>query len=129
LALGFVAGLRTLTAPAVLFLQRGGIAGYILGIGAVFEMVLDAMPRTPNRTGAAGLTFRIISGFLVGWIFCGSHGTNAILGALLGAVGALAGTFLGLRVRLAAIRRLGALPAALIEDAAAVGLAVLAVTR
>lgn len=54
LLLGFVAGLRALTAPAVLFLQRGGIAGYFFGVGAIFEMVMDAMPQTPARTGAQG---------------------------------------------------------------------------
>jgi uncharacterized membrane protein len=129
LTLGFVAGLRTLAAPAVLLLQRGGIAGYLLGIAAVFEMVVDAVPRVPARTGAPGLTFRIVSGMFVGWAFCSFHVVNPILGALLGGVGAVAGAFLGLRIRLAAIQRIGAFPAALLEDVVAVGLAVLVVTR
>lgn len=118
-----------MTAPAVLFLQRGGIAGYVLGVGAIFEFIVDAMPRAGSRTNPIGLTFRSISGIVVGWALCSFHGANPYFGALLGWGGAIAGAFLGLRVRLAAIQKLGALPAALLGDVVAVGLALLAVTR
>ncbi len=129
LLLGFVAGLRSFTAPAAVFLQRGGVAGYLFGVGAILEMIMDAMPRTAARTSVQGLTARIVSGIVVGWFFCSFHGANALLGALLSVVGALAGTFLGLRARLAAIARLGARSAALLEDFMAIGLAIFAVAR
>lgn len=128
LLLGFVAGLRSLMAPAAVFLQRGGIAGYLFSVGAILELIMDALPRAPARTGAQGVIARIISGIVVGWFVCSFRGANPFLGALLSVAGALAGTFIGLPVRVAAIQRLGALPAALLEDFVAIGLTIFAVT-
>lgn len=122
--LGVVAGLRSLMAPAVLYLARGGIAGYILAVAALAELVGDIMPKTPPRTFPPALIARIVSGGFVGWILCAWHGASPIAGAIVGVVGALIGTYGGKAVRLWLIERAGAIPSALIGDAVAIGLAV-----
>ena len=127
--LGVVAGLRTFTAPAVLFLARGGWAGIVLGVLALAEFGVDLMPNTPARTGPPGLAARIVSGAVVGWFFAGAAGAPAAAGALAGVVGAVVGAFGGKAVRFAAIGWIGAIPAALLEDLVAIGLAVFVVTR
>lgn len=43
--LGLVAGLRAFTAPAALFLSRGGIVGIILAFLAVAELIGDMLPK------------------------------------------------------------------------------------
>jgi uncharacterized membrane protein len=130
LALGLVAGLRTFTAPAAVFLARGGIAGIVLACVALGELIADKLPKIPARTSPPALIARIVSGGFVGWYFISSSdGGSAILGAGLGVVGALIGAFGGVRVRRFAIDRIGAIPAALCEDAIAIGLAAFVVTR
>ncbi len=51
------------------------------------------------------------------------------MGAIAGIIGALLGTYGGHAARLAAISAIGALPAAILEDAVAIGLAFIIVTR
>jgi uncharacterized membrane protein len=122
--LGIVAGLRALTAPAVLYLARGGIAGFILAVGALAELVGDILPNTPARTFPLGLIARIVSGAFVGWMLCAWHGGASWAGAVLGIIGALIGTYGGKAARLWLIERVGGVPAALIGDVAAIGLAI-----
>jgi uncharacterized membrane protein len=129
LAIGFVSGLRTFTSLAAIFLERGGVWGYILGVCAIGEYVVDAMPWTPSRTAPVGLIARSISGAIAGWFIAGMHDGNAIVGAIAGVVGAVIGAFGGRAARAAAIRAIGALPAAYLEDAVAIGLAFVIVTR
>jgi len=129
LAIGFVSGLRTLTSLAAIFLERGGVLGYVLGVCAIGEYVVDAMPWTPSRTGALGVSARVVSGAVAGWFIAGSHGGNTIWGLIAGIVGALLGTYAGHAARLAAIAAIGALPAAILEDVIAIGLAFVVVTR
>lgn len=59
----------------------------------------------------------------------GANSSLAIVGAILGIVGALVGAYGGRLVRIAAIARIGAVPAALAEDLIAIGLAAFIVTR
>jgi uncharacterized membrane protein len=127
--LGFVAGLRTLTAPAAVMLARGGIVGYILAAFALGEYVVDALPGTRARTAFPSVVVRSLSGAFVGWTVATMHGGSHAVGALAGIIGALAGTYGGKAARLAAIVRIGAIPAALAEDAVAIGLAAFLVTR
>ncbi len=127
--LGVVSGLRTFTALAVLFLTRGGITGYILAVAAVAEYVGDLMPKAPSRTRPAGLVGRIVAGAIVGHFMVGPDGWIAISGPALGIAGALVGAYGGVAVRLEAIKKIGPIPAALLEDVVAIGLAFLAVTR
>jgi len=124
LLLGVVAGLRSLTAPAALYLARGGIAGYVLTVAALGELVGDMLPKTPPRTFPPGLIARIASGAFVGWMLCAWHGAASVAGALVGVIGALIGTYGGKAVRLWLIERAGGVASALIEDVVAIGLAI-----
>jgi uncharacterized membrane protein len=127
--LGFVAGLRAFTAPAALAFSRGPILTAIGVLAALFEYVMDLLPSTPSRTDPRSLVVRIVSGGFCGWVIAAAWGGSAIAGAVAGVAGALAGAYGGHAARLAAIARIGAVPAALVEDVVAVGLAVLIVTR
>ena len=127
--IGFVSGLRAVTSLAALLLVRGGLWGYVLALGAIGEYVADASPWIPSRTAFPSIVVRPLSGAIAGWLLVQMHGGTAWIGALAGIVGALAGTYGGHAARLAAIARIGALPAALTEDAIAIGLAALIVTR
>lgn len=129
-ALGLVAGMRTFTAPAAVVVARGyTIAGLILILAAIGEYIVDLLPRTPSRTRLTGVGVRVVSGAFSGYMIAGMHGTSGLWGAIAGIAGALAGTYGGHAARLALIARAGAIPAALAEDAVAVALAVLVVTR
>ncbi|MFN6558711.1 MAG: hypothetical protein RMY28_002750 [Nostoc sp. ChiSLP01] len=127
--LGLVAGLRSLTAPAALFLARGGIIGIVLAVLAVGELIADKLPQIPSRTSPPALIARILSGGIVGWLITGANSSFAIVGALFGVVGALVGAYGGRAVRIAAIEKLGSIPAALAEDVVAIALAAFIVTR
>ncbi|QMS88248.1 hypothetical protein HUN01_11830 [Nostoc edaphicum CCNP1411] len=127
--LGLVAGLRALTAPAALFLARGGIIGIVLAVLAVAEFIGDMLPQIPSRTSPPALIARILSGGIVGWLVTGANSSFAFVGALFGIVGALVGAYGGRAVRIAAIERIGAVPAALAEDVVAIALAAFIVTR
>ncbi len=129
LLLGIVAGLRTFTAPAVLWLVRHrSPAAYVLGLFALLELAADLHPKAAPRTGAAGLSARVLSGAFCGWAVSAPAGRSAILGAAIGALGALAGAYLGLAARTRAISRIGRVPAALLEDAVAIAGAIAIVT-
>jgi uncharacterized membrane protein len=119
LFLGFIAGLRTFTAPAVLWLlKHGTVWAYVLGACAVAEYVGDLYPNAPPRTDLAGVLARLISGGFCGWAVTST--SDRVLGIILGGVGALAGTYLSYRARMRAIQFVGRVPAALIEDAVAI---------
>lgn len=125
LLLGVVAGLRTFTAPAVLWLLRhSGWTAYGLGVLALAEYALDLNPKAPARTGAVGLTARLISGAFCGWALTTAAGSPVVLGALLGAAGAVAGAYGGLAVRTRMIALIGRVAAALLEDAFAIAASV-----
>ncbi len=128
--LGLVAGLRSLMAPAVLLLARHvRVAGAILAVLAAAELIADTSPMTPARTAPGPLVARILSGAFCGWfVVSGSIGIQ-VAGVVAGVLGALVGTYGGYVARLAAIERIGAIPAALAEDIVAIGLALFAVTH
>jgi uncharacterized membrane protein len=127
--LGVVAGLRSLTAPAVVLLAaRDWLAGGIVAVLAAGELVADMLPATPSRTTPVPLGARIVSGAFVGWFVTPGSSTARVVGALVGVAGALVGTFGGYALRIRAIAAIGATPAALVEDVVAIGLAVAAVT-
>jgi len=136
--IGFFAGLRSLTAPAVtawavhlgwLRIARplsliGEIPSVvILTVLAVGELVVDKLPKAPNRTSAPGLIARIVTGGLAGACVAAGGGQGALLGALLGGVGGVAGCFLGFQARTRLVRASGTrdLYVALLEDLIAVG--------
>jgi uncharacterized membrane protein len=128
--LGIACGLRAFTPPAVLWLMRyGGIWGYLLAAAALFEYVGDLQPKAPSRTSAPGLIARILSGAFVGWALALPTGSSIPVAAIVGAAGAVAGAYGGVALRMRAIAAIGAVPAAIAEDAIAILLSVLLVSR
>jgi uncharacterized membrane protein len=143
--LGMVAGLRSMTPPAVVawathfgWLQLDGTplaflasapARYILLAAMLGELVADKLPFTPARTGAGPFTARIVSGGLVGAALAASAGGLLVAGAVVGALGGVAGTLGGYRARTGLVRslRVPDAPVALAEDAVAIGTALLVV--
>ena len=135
--IGIFAGLRSLTAPAAtawaarlgwLRLERplsliGSVPSVvILTILAVVELVMDKLPKTPNRTSPPGLIARIVTGGLTGACVAESGAQGALLGAVLGAVGGVAGCFGGYYVRTRLVTALGSpdFNIALLEDLVAI---------
>ena len=131
--LGVVAGLRSMTAPALL-----AVAGYrgwartarvlrqaravkVASALALGEIVADKTPYIPNRTEPASLTWRIASGALVGGAFCASKHKPVAMGVLAGGFGALAGTYGAFYLRHRLAERFPDRLIALAEDAIAVG--------
>jgi uncharacterized membrane protein len=139
--MGVVAGLRAMTAPAAVswaarmgpldldgswlaFLGRS-FTPWIFTVLALVELVTDQLPATPSRTVPVQFGARILSGALCGAAI-GTSGGGPVGGLLAGAAGAVAGTLGGhaARARLAAAFR-GDRPAAFLEDALAIGGAIL----
>jgi uncharacterized membrane protein len=121
LLLGLSSGLRTFTAPAVLFLfLHNRVAGIVLAILALGEYVLDQLPTTPSRTTPGPLAARVVSGAIVGWFSTPTHA----IGLVIAIIGAVIGAFGGVKVRLWTMKQIGPVPAGLIEDLIAIGIAV-----
>jgi uncharacterized membrane protein len=136
--IGVFAGLRSLTAPAVVawavHLGRLKLDGPLAHIGdtvsvvilrilAVGELIADKLPKTSSRTAALGLGARIVTGGLTGACVMVAGGQEAILGALLGAAGGVAGAFGGYQARTRLVKALGTrdIVVALAEDVVAIG--------
>jgi len=144
--IGVVAGLRSLTAPAVvswgarlgwLHLENTGLAflgapitPYILSALAIGELISDKLPKTPSRKAPGPFIVRIVIGALCGAALCAAS-ASLIGGLLAGVLGAVAGTLGGYEFRARLVRAIGGkdLPIALLEDAIAVGGAVLIVSQ
>jgi len=147
LGIGIVAGLRAMTAPAVVawaahlgWLNLSGSylafmgskwAVAIFTLAALGELVNDPLPKTPARTAAGPLTARIVMGALSGACLAVAGGASLMVGAILGAVGAVVGTFAGYKARVGLVKSLGVpdLAVAIPEDLIAIGLALLLVRR
>jgi uncharacterized membrane protein len=115
LGIGFVAGLRSLTAPAAvswaahlgfLSLQHTPLAFMgstaavaILSLLAAGEYVGDLLPKTPRRTEPGPLIARMVTGGLSGACLFVSDNRSLLIGVLLGAVGAVIGAFAGYEAR------------------------------
>ena len=101
------------------------IAVIIITLLAIGELVTDQLPNTPSRKVPMHFGARVVLGALTGALLMPG---SWIIGALLGAVGAIIGTLAGAEVRASLAKAFGRdLPAALIEDVAAIVLAVLVV--
>jgi uncharacterized membrane protein len=66
---------------------------------AMVELVSDVLPKTPPRTAPPGLIARIIMGGLSGACIYAAAAATPIMGAVLGIVGALIGTYGGYHIR------------------------------
>ena len=110
-AIGVVAGLRSMTAPAVVawaarlgWLNLQGsplawigstVAVVVFTLGALAELVADQLPKTPARTKPIGLTARIVMGGLSGACLCAASGVHRPVRAVLGGIGGIVGAFAG----------------------------------
>jgi uncharacterized membrane protein len=145
--IGVVAGLRSLTAPAVvawgahrnwmplqhtpLSFMASTPAMVIFIFLAIGELVADQLPSTPSRTAPPGLITRIVTGGLCGACLAAAGTQSLILGVLLGIVGALVGAFGGFQARNGLVKALKVpdLVIAILEDLVAVGGAFFIVSR
>lgn len=141
LLIGIVAGLRAMTAPALVswgaylgWLNLNGTwlaflgnawTHWVLTLFALGELVTDQLPSTPSRKVPVQFGARIVTGGLSGAAI--GAGSGALIGGLLaGIAGAVIGTLGGsaFRGRLAAAFGSDR-PAAIIEDVVAIGGALL----
>jgi uncharacterized membrane protein len=145
--IGIVAGLRSLTAPAVvswaahrnwidlhntsLSFMGSTAAVVIFILLALVELVADQLPSTPSRTKPVGLIARIVLGGLSGACVAVAGAQSMLLGAVLGAVGGVAGAFAGYEVRTRLVRALKVpdFVIAILEDAVAIGGGLFIVSR
>jgi len=144
--IGVVAGLRSMTAPAVVawaahlgwihlhgsplaFMGSAWAVG-IFTVGALGEFVADQLPSTPARTTAVPLAARIVMGLLTGACLGIAEGASIRLGAMIGVIGAIAGAFGGYQARVRLVRglRVPDVAIAIPEDLVAIGLGLLLVS-
>lgn len=137
IGIGVVAGLRALTAPAVLvwsvkrnWLRLGSppFATLISGAAskkitqlAASELIADKLPVTASRLNAVPLASRVVSGALCGATIYAVVKRPLSQGAVLGGVGAIAGAFAGYHTRKRLSRDMPDLAVAVLEDALAIG--------
>jgi uncharacterized membrane protein len=138
--IGVVAGLRALTAPAVVSWAASSYIGWIpvedkwswwvghpitvavLTVFAVVELVTDQLPKTPSRKTTSQFLVRLITGAFAGAVLgSGWHHTFAALGA--GIIGAVIGTLCGYEFRKRLVAATGGrdFPIAVLEDVIAIG--------
>lgn len=140
--LGFTAGARTFTPPAlasiaatagwlpvgdslVAFLANGWLCAGLV-ILALLELWGDKRPQTPSRKTPGAAIARLLSGALCGAAIAAT--TALWSGAVIGALAALAGTWACHAGRMQLARSFGQdVPAALVEDVLTVLLAALAI--
>jgi uncharacterized membrane protein len=139
---GLVSGFRSLTPAAVLAwavqgrpdlqssplaFMTGSIAAYVFTGLALIELITDKLPFTPSRLTTVPLTARILLGGLCGATVAVAGGSTLLVGAIIGALGGVAGSFLGYHVRrnLTSAKKVGDLVVALAEDVVTIGAAFL----
>jgi uncharacterized membrane protein len=136
--IGAVAGLRTLTPLAAvswaahlgwLHLENtwlaflgSAAAAYITSLLAIGELINDKLPKTPSRKAPAPFIARLVVGGLCG-VALGAAADAMAGGLIAGVLGAIAGTLGGYEFRSRLVKATGGkdLPIALLEDAIAIG--------
>ncbi len=113
--IGAVAGLRSMTAPAVVswavqqkwlrtpgrslnFLKSKRTAAIVSALAAG-ELVVDKLPKAPNRTVPVSLAARAVSGGVCGAVVCASKRGPVLQGAAVGALAAVGSSFAGYALR------------------------------
>lgn len=143
--IGVVAGLRGATAPAAVswgaylgWIDLSGswasfmgapVTPWIWSVLALLEYVTDQLPNTPSRKTPPQFGARLLSGAFAGAVL-GTATGNWIVGLLLGLVGAVIGTLGGYEARRSLVAATGGrdLPIALLEDAVAIVIGLVAVS-
>ena len=146
-AIGVIAGLRSMTAPAVVAWAahlkwldlRHTWAAFLASILtlsiltalALLELVGDKLPKTPSRKTPGPFVARIVLGALSGGALCEAARQSSIAGMILGGLGAVVGTLGGYeaRTRLVKAWNLPDIVVALLEDAVAIGGGLFLVSR
>lgn len=137
--IGTVAGMRSMTAPAIVS-RLAGAAGIdvdktgvdflhnpiiprVMSILAAGEVIADKLPFIPSRVTAFPLVTRAVSGAVSGAALCSSKKRSPVLGAIFGAVGAVAGSYAAYALRKRIVKSLKVPDAvvAIAEDALAIG--------
>jgi uncharacterized membrane protein len=137
--LGIAAGMRTMTPIAVVcwcarlgLLPLSGwesVAGslpvvILLTVAALAEYVVDLLPKTPSRTDPPLLISRLVMGAAAGALAWHALMEPVAGGVLMGAIGALIGTFAGHKVRVTLGRWVGRdWPIGVLESALALAFA------
>ena len=138
---GIAAGLRSMAGPALLSqhlserpmweldspaerMLAHPAAQILLGLGALGELVGDKLPSTPSRLEPRSLVFRAICGAIGGGVLMHRARRPPLLGAALGALGAVGGASVGYHAR-KAIARQGVPDAAVavVEDVFSIAIA------
>lgn len=121
-AIGALTGARTMAGPVLLcerfehawvpadakpmrWLQSGKVTMVARAFAAI-EMFVDKLPVAPRRTSAVALVPRMLVGGFSGAALAMMHRRGWAIGAVLGAIGAIAGAFAGYRVRVLLSERL-----------------------
>lgn len=136
--LGVVTGMRSLTGLAVLcwFVHAGYLPlddtwAYWIGklstciivtLLALAELIVDKLPKTPNRTALGPLLARVVIGGMIGWIVAMGLQGSDVEGIILGVGGVLIGAFAGYLIRRELVIRSGGKdwPVAVVEDVSAI---------
>jgi uncharacterized membrane protein len=145
--IGIVAGLRSMTAPAVVawaahlgWISLAGSPVAFMGsmwalvlfsLGALAEYVVDQLPSAPSRTDFGPLAARVVLGLFTGACLAIAGRSPVVISAVVAGLGALVGAFGGHEMRVRLVRRLR-VPDAVIaipEDLVAIGLGLLTVSR
>ncbi|QKJ29800.1 DUF4126 family protein [Mucilaginibacter mali] len=140
ITLGILAGMRAMSAPAAasnmlnkkhskqlrhspLHFMESGTTANLLSVMAIAEFIGDKMPSAPNRIALPGLVSRGLSGALAGAGIYKSAKQNAIAGALLGGITALAATYGSFYLRRALVKQAHMIDPVIgsIEDAIVLG--------
>ncbi len=141
ISIGFVSGLRTALGPTLaservthtqpralddspLRFMADPKAATAMKVMVAGEMIADKLPWTPDRIHPVVLTGRAASGALAGATIHSARGRSPIAGAIMGALAAVAGAYVGYTLRMAMIRRAGAPNslAGVVEDVATLAL-------
>jgi uncharacterized membrane protein len=144
-AIGIIAGLRSMTAPAAvawgvhfgwlrleatpLAFLGSPVARYVLLGLMLAELTADKLPFTPSRKRPGPFIGRIFAGGFAGAALAAGLGQSLPAGAVAGGLGAVAGTLVGYRARTWLVQALQVpdYVVALTEDVVAVGGALLIV--
>lgn len=137
--IGVITGLRSLMTPAVIsgaahrkeidlhatrwaFLGDAPAARVLTAL-AFAELVGDKLPTAPSRKSPGPFIARVLLGALSGAALCTAAKRSAMAGALLGSLGAAAGTLGGYEARTRLVKAIGGpdVAIALVEDAVAIG--------